>query len=72
MCHYKFADDMVLYTFFPPATGDLELAMSRLKEAFSDARAWRLTHRLQLNDSKTHDFCVISRSNVAKYGGMAI
>ena len=71
-CH-KFADDVVLYTFFTDsATGDLDAAMSRLKEAFDDARTWLLTDRLQLKDTKTTYLCVISLSNVAKYDGMAI
>ena len=71
--YHKFVDYVVLHTFFnPSATDDLEVALSRLKEAFSDARAWLLKQRLQLNDSKTEYLCVMSPSNVAKYGRMAI
>ena len=46
--------------------------MSRLKEAFGDARTRLLTHHLQLNDGKTKSLYIISPSSVAKYGRMAI
>lgn len=62
-----YADDHQLYLAFKPGSADTEQeAVSCMQECIADVRAWMLTHKLKINDSKTEFLLLGTKQQLEK------
>ncbi len=67
--YHKFADDLQLSTsYYPNIPGDLERALTRLKNCVHDIKIWLIKAKLKLNDGKTEFLALVSRHQYKTYG----
>ena len=64
---HGYADDTQLYISFRPDSSMAEgLAIQSLQNAIADVRAWFVSHKLKINDSKTEFIIIGSRQQLSK------
>ena len=66
---HRFTDDIQLYISYDPAVSDeLENVKQLLIQCISNITAWKLIHKLKLNNDKTEFMVMQSPHNVRVYG----
>ena len=64
---HAYADDTQLYfSFRPESSVQEDCAIEAIEDCITDVRAWLISHKLMLNDSKTELLVIGSRHQLSK------
>ena len=64
---HTYADDTEIYHWFRPDTSlSQDAALKSIENCVADIRAWMLSNRLLINDSKTESFIIGSKQQLSK------